>query len=132
MNLFSSLFGNSEEEKSSKVGWRMLIDLGQLNEIVELSHQQPVLLFKHSTRCSISRFALKNFENEYDFEENKVKSYYLDLLEYRNISNEVATRFDVIHQSPQILLFYEGKCVYHNSHEGILINNIKKIINSLV
>jgi bacillithiol system protein YtxJ len=112
----------------SKVGWRILADLGQLNEIIELSHQKPVLIFKHSTRCSISRFALKNFESEYDFKAEELQPYFLDLLEYRNISNEIINRFDVMHQSPQILLIKEGKCVYHDSHDGIEVNKLNKFI----
>ena len=55
---------------------------------------QSVLIFKHSTRCSISRFALKNFENEYVFSEEELQPYFLDLLEYRNISNEIAKKGD--------------------------------------
>jgi len=86
------------------------------------------LIFKHSTRCSISRFALKNFENEYDFSEEKLQPYLLDLMEYRAISNEITNRFDVMHQSPQILLIKEGKCVYDDSHDGIEVNKLKKFI----
>jgi bacillithiol system protein YtxJ len=128
MSFITNLFGSSENEKPSKVGWRMLTDLGQLNELVELSHQQPVLIFKHSTRCSISRFALKNFENEYDFSEEQLQPYFLDLLEYRTISNEIATRFEVMHQSPQILLIKGDKCVYHTSHDGIEVSSLKKFV----
>ncbi|MBA4155413.1 bacillithiol system redox-active protein YtxJ [Flavobacterium sp.] len=128
MSFLTNLFGSSEEDKVSKVGWRILADLGQLNEIIELSHQKPVLIFKHSTRCSISRFALKNFENEYDFKAEELQPYFLDLLEYRAISNEITNRFDVMHQSPQILLIKEGKCVYDDSHDGIEINKLKKFI----
>ncbi|WP_396150631.1 bacillithiol system redox-active protein YtxJ [Flavobacterium sp.] len=128
MSFFTNLFERSEEVKSSKVGWRVLTDLGQLNEITELSYQQPVLIFKHSTRCSISRFALKNFENEYDFSIEQLQPYFLDLLEFRNISNEIANRFDVMHQSPQILLIKEGKCVYHESHDGIEVAGLKRVL----
>jgi bacillithiol system protein YtxJ len=128
MSFLTNLFGSSEEDKVSKVGWRILADLGQLNEIIELSNQKLVLIFKHSTRCSISRFALKNFENEYDFSEEKLQPYLLDLMEYRAISNEITNRFDVMHQSPQILLIKEGKCVYDDSHDGIEVNKLKKFI----
>jgi bacillithiol system protein YtxJ len=128
MSFLTNLFGSSEKDKVSKVRWSILADLGQLNEIIELSHQKPVLIFKHSTRCSISRFALKNFENEYDFSEEKLQPYLLDLMEYRAISNEITNRFDVMHQSPQILLIKEGKCVYDDSHDGIEVNKLKKFI----
>jgi bacillithiol system protein YtxJ len=120
MTLFKSIFGDSENNNSnaSKINWIELTDLGQLNEIMDLSHQQPVIIFKHSTRCSISRMALKQFENEYDLE-GSVTPYYLDLLNHRDISNEIATRFDVYHQSPQLLLIKEGKSIYDASHSDI-------------
>ena len=128
MSFFTKIFGSSAQEDSSKVGWRMLTDLGQLNELIELSYQQPVLIFKHSTRCSISRFALKNFESEFAFSEEELQPYFLDLLENRNISNEIANRFDVMHQSPQILLLKEGKCIYHDSHDGIEVSGLKRFV----
>jgi bacillithiol system protein YtxJ len=120
MTLFKSIFGDSENKNTnaSKINWIELTDLGQLNEIMELSHQQPVAIFKHSTRCSISRMALKQFENGFDLEGN-VTPYYLDLLNHRDISQEIATRFDVYHQSPQLLLIKEGKAVYDASHSDI-------------
>jgi bacillithiol system protein YtxJ len=119
MSFLKNMFGSNEEKQSvSKVGWRQLTDLGQLNEIIDLSTEKPVLIFKHSTRCSISRMVLKQFENEFDLQD-KVIPYYLDLLEFRNVSNEIANRFGVTHQSPQIILVKDGKAVYNDSHEGI-------------
>ena len=120
MTLFNSIFGDSENKNNnvSKINWIPLTDLGQLNEIMELSHQQPVAIFKHSTRCSISRMALKQFENEFDLE-GSVTPYFLDLLNHRDISQEIATRFEVYHQSPQLLLIKEGKSVYDASHSDI-------------
>ncbi len=119
MSLFKNIFGSSEEENQpSKIGWRQLTDLGQLNEIIDLSNEKVVLIFKHSTRCSISRFALKQFENEFDLEE-KIAPYFLDLLNHRDVSNEIANRFDVFHQSPQILLIKNGKAIFSTSHDDI-------------
>ena len=119
MSFFNTVFGTSDEKNPhSKVVWRLLTDLGQLNEIIDLSTEKPVVIFKHSTRCSISRMALKQFENEFDLNE-KVVSFLLDLIEYRNISNEIASRFGVQHQSPQIILICDGKAVYNASHESI-------------
>jgi bacillithiol system protein YtxJ len=120
MTLFKSIFGDSENNNSnaSKINWIELTDLGQLNEIMDLSHEQPVVIFKHSTRCSISRMALKQFENEFDLE-GRVTPYFLDLLNHRDISNEIATRFEVYHQSPQLLLIKEGKSIYDASHSDI-------------
>lgn len=129
MTIFSSIFGSSDglENAKSKINWIALQDLGQLNEIINNSHEKPVVIFKHSTRCSVSRMALKQFENEFDvetlqcnvFTENNVDAYFLDLLEHRDISNEIASRFGVHHQSPQLLLIKDGKSVYDVSHDAI-------------
>jgi bacillithiol system protein YtxJ len=120
MSIFNSLFGDSEEKKTavSKINWIPLTDLGQLNEIIARSNEKPVSIFKHSTRCSVSRFALKQFENEFDSADT-TETYFLDLIEYRDVSNEIANRFQVVHQSPQILLIKNGKSVYDASHSDI-------------
>ncbi|BDB55498.1 thioredoxin family protein [Flavobacterium ammoniigenes] len=127
MTLFKSIFGDSENNNSnaSKINWIELTDLGQLNEIMDLSYEQPVVIFKHSTRCSISRMALKQFENEFDLE-GSVTPYFLDLLNHRDISNEIATRFEVYHQSPQLLLIKEGKSIYDASHSDIDAVELKR------
>lgn len=119
MSLFKNMFGSSgESEKGSNMTWRALTDLGQLNEIVDESTEKPVVIFKHSTRCSISRMALRQFEQEFNLE-GKVVPYYLDLLEHRDISNEIANRFGVYHQSPQLIVIKDGKAIYDRSHESI-------------
>jgi bacillithiol system protein YtxJ len=126
MNLFKNIFGSTEpEQTNSKINWRALTDLGQLNEIVNESTEKPVVIFKHSTRCSISRMALGQFEQEFDLED-KVIPYYLDLLVHRDISNEIANRFGVYHQSPQLIVIKDGKAVYDRSHESI---DAKKLVD---
>jgi bacillithiol system protein YtxJ len=128
MSLFKNIFGNStEENNTSKMNWRNLTDLGQLNEIVNESTEKPVLIFKHSTRCGISRSVLKRFESEFDLG-GKVIPYFLDLLEYRAISNEIADRFGVIHQSPQLIVMKDGNAVYDASHDSIDANSLEKFI----
>lgn len=120
MSLFNSLFGSSEEKKETtgKINWIPLQFVGQLDEIAAISSQKPAVIFKHSTRCSISRFALKQFEKEFTLEDS-VDAYFLDLLEYRDISNEIASRFGVYHQSPQLLLIKNGQSIYDASHDAI-------------
>lgn len=120
MSIFNSLFGNSDEKKktTNTINWIPLTNLGQLDEIVTLSNEKPVAIFKHSTRCSVSRFALKQFENNFDLED-KVGIYFLDLIEYREVSNEIASRFQVVHQSPQLVLIKNGKSVFDASHNDI-------------
>ena len=107
--------------------WNELTSMDQL-ELLEIQSQiQPVLIFKHSTRCSISRFALKQFENEFDLQD-KIAPYFLDLLNHRDISNEIAFQFNVQHQSPQILLLKNRVVVYHTSHENIDATELKKYL----
>lgn len=120
MSFLKNMFSGSDEKDSneSKVKWTNLTDLGQLNEIISISNDKPVAIFKHSTRCSVSRMALKQFENEFT-SSNKVTPYFLDLIAYRDVSNEIASRFGVIHQSPQLILIKEGKAIYTVSHSDI-------------
>jgi bacillithiol system protein YtxJ len=128
MSFLKNMFGSNEEKQSvSKVGWRQLTDLGQLNEIIDLSTENPVLIFKHSTRCSISRMVLKQFENEFDLQD-KVIPYYLDLLEFRNVSNEIASRFRVFHQSPQLIVIKDGIAIFNDSHGSIDAGKLEQFI----
>ena len=128
MSIFGSLFGdsNSKDSSSSNIDWNDLTDLKQLDEVVDQSANMPVIIFKHSTRCSISRMALKNFEREYNIEIGDAKPYFLDLLEHRDISNEIASRFGVMHQSPQLILIKQGTAVYDTSHSDIDATAVKK------
>ncbi|MBY0487003.1 MAG: bacillithiol system redox-active protein YtxJ [Flavobacteriaceae bacterium] len=128
MSLFKNIFGGSEEEpKTSKLNWTPLTDLGQLNEIIELSNTKAVAIFKHSTRCSISRMALKQFENEFVLDD-KITLYFLDLLNYRAVSNEIASRFGVEHQSPQLIVIKNGKVVHDASHSDIDANDFERYL----
>lgn len=131
MSFLKKIFGNSDESKSEVKGnfqWVELIHLDQLDGIVNQSWEKPILIFKHSTRCIISKTVLKNFEKDFKFGDN-VTSYYLDLLEYRPISNEIASVFNVTHQSPQLLVIKNGVCVYNASHESILDIDFAKLLN---
>ena len=107
--------------------WKELTEQSQLEQLKTQSEEQPVLIFKHSTRCSISRFALKQFENEFDLQD-KIAPYFLDLLNHRDISNEIAFQFNVQHQSHQILLLKNRVVVYHKSHEKIDGTELKKYL----
>ena len=120
MSFLQNIFGGSENKSSTenKISWNDLSDLDQLNEIISLSNEKPVLIFKHSTRCSVSRMALKQFENQFNMSD-KVTPYFLDLIAYREISNAIADRLEVTHQSPQLILIKGGKAIYNVSHSDI-------------
>lgn len=128
MSFFNKLFGEGEATNNiSKVNWIALNALNQLDEITNLSKEKTVLIFKHSTRCSVSRMVLKQFENEFGFQD-KIVTYFLNLLEYRDISNEITTRFKVVHQSPQMIVIKDGLTIYNASHESIDANDLEGFI----
>lgn len=106
------------------MNWNDLTSAQQLNEIIETSKTTPVLIFKHSTRCSISSMAKYRLENDWNYSEKQVIPYYLDLIAYRNISNQIAEDFSVYHESPQVLLIKDGECTYETSHLDITVAEI--------
>ncbi|TDE27265.1 bacillithiol system redox-active protein YtxJ [Flavobacterium ranwuense] len=120
MSFFKNMFNSSDDKNlyENKIKWNELTDIGQLNEIITISNEKPVAIFKHSTRCSVSRMALKQFENEFN-SSDKVTPYFLDLIEYRAISNAIADQFGVTHQSPQLIVIKDGKAIYNVSHSDI-------------
>lgn len=113
--------------------WYQFTDISQLKTLIQTSQDQSangltVLIFKHSTRCSISSMALNRVESRWKDDEN-IQAWYLDLLAHRDISNEIASVFNVEHASPQVLLIRNGKCFYHNSHNGISVPDILEAIH---
>jgi bacillithiol system protein YtxJ len=133
MGLFSKMFGDSDNKdtSSSAIAWKDLKDIKQLDDIIQESAETPAIIFKHSTRCSISRMALKNFEREYNIEEGKATPYFLDLLEHRDISNEIAQIFHVQHQSPQLIVIKDGAAVYNTSHSDIDAQKVKERLQAV-
>lgn len=129
MGLFDNFLKSADKEKSSvKINWEPLSDKAQLEAIIIISSSKPVLIFKHSTRCGISRMVLKNFESDFDIPETEIDMYFLDLLNYRALSQDISTKFNVMHQSPQVLVIKNGQVIYHDSHDYISVNNIKEIL----
>ena len=109
------------------MNWIKLNSLKQLEEITHESQQNPVLIFKHSTTCSISHTALDRLERNYKTEEaGNLKSYFLDLLSHRDVSNAVAQKFGVVHESPQAIIIKKGKAFYSASHFEIDFKGIVK------
>lgn len=104
------------------MNWIKLESPDQLSEIVNQSHQSPQVIFKHSTRCSISTMAKNRLERSHAPED--LNFHYLDLLKYRSISNQIAEKFKVYHESPQILVISKGECIYDESHSGIDMKEI--------
>lgn len=114
------LIKNIVSVKSRKMNWNILNSIDQLSEIDEKSKSKTQILFKHSTRCSVSTFAKRILEGEYsDDIEAKADVYYLDLISFRDVSGEIASRYNITHESPQLLVIKEGKCIHHSSHSDV-------------
>lgn len=107
------------------MNWNNLNQESQLDLIIEESAKIPVLIFKHSTSCPISGTAKDRLERQWNSSPETVKTYYLDLLSFRQLSNKIAEVFEVRHESPQVLLIRDGKCVYDASHLGISAKTVE-------
>jgi bacillithiol system protein YtxJ len=113
------------------ITWTELKDEAQLEGIREESKENFVLIFKHSTRCSISRAALDRLERNWKSDRaGSIKTYYLDLLSYRNISNQIAENFGVEHESPQVLVVKDGKPMHVRSHLSIGFDEICEALST--
>ncbi len=106
------------------MNWIPLTETSQLDTIVSESQQDIVAIFKHSTRCSISAMAKSRLENGQIVKD--IPFYFLDLIAFRSISNEIADRFNVYHESPQLILIKNGECFYAESHGGIEVNELNE------
>jgi bacillithiol system protein YtxJ len=109
------------------MNWNALEHPDTLEEIKEISSHNPVLIFKHSSRCGISSMALNRLERAWQEEEmSDLVMYFLDLVRFRQVSEAVAQTFNIQHQSPQVLIIKDGQCMYDNSHMGISYAEIKQ------
>ena len=104
------------------MNWIELKEEAQLNAIREQSNTTPIVIFKHSTRCSISAMAKNRMERAPA--PDGVTFYYLDLIQYRSLSNRIAEEFGVHHESPQVIMIRNGECIYDESHNGIDMREI--------
>lgn len=131
MGVFGGLFGgkgNKEKKEEKSIPWIALTSLDQLAEIEKKSRTKPQFIFKHSTTCGISRMVINMFKSSYDVAENQADLYYLDLHAFREVSNEAGYKFQVMHQSPQLLVIKNGITVAHSSHGAIAEIDLHKFI----
>lgn len=109
------------------MNWTPLQSTDQLNEIKNLPGYS--IIFKHSTRCSISMMAKRRFELDWDSLPEELPLYFLDLIQHREISNQIAQLFHVYHESPQLLLIKDGECILDQSHGGISVDEALTMIS---
>jgi bacillithiol system protein YtxJ len=109
------------------MNYQELTSIGQLNDIRQHSAAEgltAVAVFKHSTRCSISMMAWDRLRRQWNFDPAVFPFYYLDLIQHRDISAALASDFDVEHESPQLLVIKNGRCIYHASHSDISVSEL--------
>ena len=109
------------------MNWNRIQSEEDIKQLIEKSHEERILIFKHSTRCSISSMALNRLERSWkDQETEGLAPYFLDLIAHRSVSNYIADQFGIRHESPQVLVIEKGTCIYDNSHMGISYKDVKK------
>ena len=116
--MFNSFF--KKQNDLSQIDKIDIVDEDQLDEILNLSTVKPVIIFKHSTRCGVSRIVLNQFEKKLSKSTNDPYFYFLDLIKNRSLSNRIAEKFNIIHQTPQLIVIQNKEVMAHNSHFGIM------------
>lgn len=111
--------------------WNPLVQIDQLDQIIESSYKTPQVIFKHSTSCSISSMAKMRIEDKWKNVNNDIQFHYLDLLMNRQLSNEVAEKLGVYHESPQLILIINGEAEYDASHFDISIEELQESLSYL-
>lgn len=107
--------------------WKSFDSVDQLDDIKQQAGYS--IIFKHSTRCSISMMAKRRFELDWDKLPGDLSLYFLDLIKHRDISHKIADEFAVHHESPQLLLIKDGECVLDQSHGAISVDEALSVIS---
>ncbi|AGC78156.1 bacillithiol system protein YtxJ [Nonlabens dokdonensis] len=133
MGFMDKLFKSQRDiakEEMTGIRWELLESIDQLENVIKNSTIKPKVIFKHSTRCGISRMVLNQFEKGFESNEDAVTFYFLDLLNYREVSNAVAEKLNVRHQSPQVIILYDKEILHTESHHGIDIKKVQQIVSN--
>lgn len=131
MGLFDNIFGSKKsngKKTEKKLPWIPLTSLEQLEEIEQKSASRPQIIFKHSTTCGVSRMVLNLFDKNPVLQEDSLDLYFLDLHRHREISNSIVQKFQLLHQSPQLLVIKNGQTVAHGSHGGITEIDLREYV----
>ncbi|GGE42943.1 bacillithiol system redox-active protein YtxJ [Psychroflexus planctonicus] len=135
MGLFKNLFSSNNESKEQpqnkpNLDWYKLTKVEQLDNLKQISNEKLVVIFKHSTRCGISRMVWNQFQAGADFPKEQVELFYLDLLSYRDVSDAITQDFQVLHQSPQLILLQHEEVVHHASHSAIVPSSVNSFLST--
>lgn len=128
MGFFSRNKDKPKLAPTPTINWNQLTSIEQLNQLVLSVQTKPVLIFKHSTRCGISSMALNSFRMSWSSDNELADLYMLDLLNHRDVSNEIAMLTGVMHQSPQVIVLSKKEVIYDASHSQIDTRKIESIL----
>ncbi len=111
------------------MNWINLDSIDKINELKELSANQNVLVFKYSPKCVVNYIVRNLLEREWNEGEMNMKTYIVDVINYKDISKQIETDFDVNHESPQLLIIEKSKPVFTANHGRVLFSEIRKFAN---
>jgi len=121
MGLLKSLFrSGSEDDNVNVINWNKLENISDIDAIIDQSELNTIVIFKHSTRCGISSSVLRRLEKQTKPLTDRTNFYLLNVIQYRNISNEISQQLSIHHASPQLLIIKQRKVIAHDSHYDIL------------
>ncbi|MEM7550390.1 MAG: bacillithiol system redox-active protein YtxJ [Bacteroidota bacterium] len=116
------------------MNWNKLESIDQLSSVIKESHENPVTIFKHSVRCSISSMVLGRFERSHESNSSddiNQTFYFLDLIRNRDVSNAIESELGVTHQSPQVVIVHKGEAIFDASHIGINYDEVKEKLKGI-
>jgi bacillithiol system protein YtxJ len=124
---FFTLNLSAQEQKVKTVhpDWIELTSVSQCEAVLTRFTDAPVIIFKHSTACSVSGKAFDHLKVNYKLKKKPVLFYYLDLLNHRDISTLIEQQTGIKHHSPQVIVWHNGKVLYSVTHQEINWKEIK-------
>lgn len=128
MGWFSKPKDEHGSNTQNQLNWIPLKSIDQLMDIVKTTHDKPILLFKHSTRCSISAMAKSSLERNWSTGADLCDTYLLDLLSHRDVSDKISEITGLRHESPQAIVLKGDEIIYDDSHSGIDARRIESIL----
>ena len=121
MGLLKSLFrSGAEDDNVNVINWSKLENISDIDEIIDQSELNTIVIFKHSTRCGISSSVLRRFEKQTKPPTDQTNFYLLNVIQHRNISNEISQQLTIHHESPQLIIIKNREVIAHDSHYEIL------------
>lgn len=119
MGIWDSVFGSPKEangESEQPLQWNPLTKSSDISDLREASFQKPQIIFKHSMSCGLSGMTMRRFEAEAGSFAEDFSFHLLVIQKNRDLSAQIATYFQVQHESPQVLVVADGKVMAHASH----------------